>query len=86
MRNRSYALTYGDLKEFEMEDKRIIAFTRKHDQEEMLVLHNVSGESVEVETGTDFNKIILSNRIKTKKDGDKVSLAPYASVFILKQN
>lgn len=48
LRNRTPALTYGDIEESGMYIEEVVTFKRKHENEELLVLHNVSDVEVSV--------------------------------------
>jgi glycosidase len=59
-RNTSPALTYGDIDQAGIHIEEIVSFTRKHENEELLVLHNVSDVEVTVNlenANAGFNEI-----------------------------
>ncbi|WP_187263748.1 alpha-amylase family glycosyl hydrolase [Pontibacter beigongshangensis] len=45
-RNNSKALTYGEVEPLQLQNPAIAAFTRRHEEEDVLVLHNLSGTAV----------------------------------------
>jgi alpha-amylase len=48
LRNKSYGLTYGDFVPANFGNESLCAFYRIHEKENLLVLHNLSGETVDV--------------------------------------
>lgn len=50
-RNGSAALTYGDIEAVDVPADEIVAFIRRHENEEVLVIHNVSDVEVTVNLG-----------------------------------
>ncbi|MGV3538641.1 MAG: alpha-amylase family glycosyl hydrolase [Rufibacter sp.] len=49
LRNRSKALTYGEIEPVSLENKAICAFTRRHENQSLLVFHNLSDKQVTIE-------------------------------------
>ena len=56
IRNETPALTYGDIEESGMYIEEVVSFKRIHENEELLVLHNVSDVEVAVSLEGDVSR------------------------------
>ena len=59
-RNSSRPLTYGDIEPSGTHIEEVVSFKRRYENEELLVLHNVSDIEVTVEVEQGFNRIVYS--------------------------
>lgn len=59
-KNYSRPLTYGDIEPSGMHIEEVVSFKRKHENEELLVLHNVSDVEVTIGVEQGFNEIVYS--------------------------
>jgi len=89
LRNEQPALTYGDIEHSGMHIEEVVSFKRKYQNEELLVLHNVSDVEVTVEL-KDHNA--RYKHISFDTAGGKVAvergrlMLPAFTTVILKQN
>ncbi|WP_210465160.1 alpha-amylase family glycosyl hydrolase [Rufibacter roseolus] len=86
LRNGSKALTYGSIESVQMEDKSISAFVRTHEDESLLVLHNLSAKELTVSLPanlTSYAKAIYKGKGSQQK-GASVVLPAYSSVVLKK--
>jgi glycosidase len=88
-RNSNSALTYGEIDHADIHVAEIVSFIRKHEQEEVLVLHNVSDVEVTVtlpENHSRFNKIDFDTTRGEVALQNGVLKLPAYSTTILKQD
>lgn len=87
-RNGNAALTYGDISDGGIEADEVVSFIRKHENEEVLVLHNVSDVEVTVtmaDVRRDFNDIDFDTAGgKVAIDNGELKLPAYSTVIIKK--
>jgi alpha-amylase len=88
-RNSSNALTYGDIDHAGIKISEVVSFIRRHENEEVLVLHNVSDIEVTVRMDEAIRRF---NTVDYFSEGEKLSIednqlrVPAYSTVILKQN
>ncbi|MDW7692503.1 alpha-amylase family glycosyl hydrolase [Flammeovirgaceae bacterium SG7u.111] len=82
LRNRSKALTSGELVEYQTKAPGLLVFIRKYEKEEVLVIHNLSEKIQNIEIPKRFENILFSSRNTSLKQGDQVQVSPYESVFV----
>jgi alpha-amylase len=88
-RNGSKALTYGDIDHAGLEVDEIVSFIRKHEDQEVLVLHNVSDVEVTINL---TEKIARFTEIDYDSQGGRIALdggelrIPAYTTVILKQD
>lgn len=70
-RNSRAALTYGEIDHLGMHIEEIVGFSRKHQNEELLVLHNVSDVEVTLELESDHRRF---RNVVFETAGGKVSI------------
>lgn len=85
-RNSKAALTYGDIEHAGMHIEEIVSFRRKHQNEELLVLHNVSDVEVTVEL-QDHNRLFKEVTFDTAGgkvgvENNRVRLPAYTTVIL----
>jgi alpha-amylase len=87
-RNSSSALTYGDIDHSGIKISEVVSFIRRHDDEEVLVLHNVSDVEVTVrmpDTLSRFNSIDYSSEGgKLSIDDGQLRVPAYSTVILTK--
>jgi glycosidase len=85
-RNSSSALTYGNIDHSGIHIEEIVSFKRKHENEELLVLHNVSDVEVTVrleDKNAAFNEIDFDTfGGKIAVDDGELRLPAYATVIL----
>ncbi len=83
LRNASDALTYGSLESVNLGKEAVCAFTRATNAENLLVLHNLSGQAQEVVLSEyiQYKKIYYAVG-KTAVINGKIVLPPYSSVIL----
>lgn len=85
-RNEQPALTYGDIEHAGMHIEELVSFTRKHQNEELLVLHNVSDVEVTVELKdlhVDFDRIAFdTSEGEATVEGRSINLPAYTTVIL----
>lgn len=82
-RNNSPALTYGDIEEVDIPADEIVAFFRRHDNEERLVIHNVADVEVTVRLeGTigRFSKVTYSTKREIRIEDGEARIPAYSTV------
>lgn len=85
-RNHSKALTFGNIDTNDLAEKGICSFVRSFEDEELLVIHNLSSQDKEVlltEAMNGFSEIVFANKKVSLKGGRL--MIPYASTVILKK-
>lgn len=85
IRNQSNALTYGDIDEVGMNVAEVVSFKRIHNNEQVLVLHNVSDVEVTVQLPDgyeDFTNLTYDMNGNTKIEKSEISLPAYTTVIL----
>lgn len=85
LRNRSFALTYGDLDPVSVSNPSISAFVRSHSSETLLVIHNLSGQNQVVRLPSNlkkFSSVIFQTKDVKIKQG-QVEMQGYSSVILV---
>lgn len=82
-------LADGEFKAVETGKKTILAYSRKNQEEELIVIHNLSKEQVEIQNDMLKEGIILYDDSLESKEGnelqeDRILLAPYSTVVVKK--
>lgn len=86
-RNHSKALTFGKIDTTSLSEKGICAFYRLHDNEELLVIHNLSDSDKAITLKGSmkaFTQVVFSNKHNVHLKGEVLSV-PFASTVILKK-
>jgi alpha-amylase len=86
LRNSSKALTYGELEPVSLGRDEVCAFQRKFQEEELLILHNVSNTDLKIdlpENLKSFNKIKYTSA-NGRLEGNKLSLPAYGTALLMK--
>ena len=85
-RNASPSLTYGDIEHVGIHIAEIVSFTRKHENEELLVLHNVSDVEVTVKlenANAEFNEIDFDTAGgRVAVENGEINLPAYTTVIL----
>lgn len=85
-RNEQPALTYGDIEHSGMHIEEVVSFTRKHQNEELLVLHNICDIEVTVELtdpNADFDRIAFDTSEGEATVGERSIVLPAYTTVIL---
>ncbi len=87
LRNSSAALTYGDFSPALYGNTDLISFYRKKDGDQVLVIHNLSGQRVTVQLKKDDEKFdyVLFSTYGEKTVNDSFDLEPYSSIILQKE-
>ncbi|AKQ45736.1 alpha-amylase [Rufibacter radiotolerans] len=86
LRNQSKALTYGSVEPITIDQPSISAFVRTHENQSLLVLHNLSKETVTLtlpETATGYSKTYFKTK-GAKASKGTVTLPAYSSLVLEK--
>ncbi|WP_181305483.1 alpha-amylase family glycosyl hydrolase [Rufibacter sp. XAAS-G3-1] len=86
LRNQSKALTYGKLEPVAFENKAVSAFTRVHEDESLLVLHNLSGTDITVrlpENLNGYDKLFFKTK-QAKLNKASLTLPAYSTAVLKK--
>jgi len=86
LRNTSKALTYGNLQPINLNNEKVSAFVRTHNNESLLVMHNLSNTSLTLnlpEQTKDYQKVYFKNKDAKVKNQEVV--IPAYSTLILKK-
>jgi glycosidase len=84
-RNSSEALTYGSIERVNIQMKQVICFTRKYDEDELLILHNLSLGDVVVslkDIDTKFDAIDYTTTGTAKLHDGQLTLPAYSTVIL----
>ncbi len=86
LRNYSHGLARGDLQATGYDADGLVAFTRDHNNESLLVLHNISGSPVSLDLAAGhaaFGKVKFASN-GSGRNGQSVKLYPYSTVILSK--
>ncbi|GGE20966.1 alpha-amylase [Marinithermofilum abyssi] len=84
LRQEHPALMKGDIQAIDTGDDRIVAFQRTYGKETLIVVHNLSGETVQLDQFGKKKRVhTTSKQVKTVADG-KLHLPGYSSVILEK--
>lgn len=86
-RESSPALTFGDIDTTGMDARELSSFYRSYEGEEVLVLHNLSGQALsvpQVEKSGTFKKKAFGTKDGLSIEEDRITLPPYSS-FVLEK-
>ena len=83
-RKENDAFIYGETKEYDHENRRIIAYSREYEGSRYFIFGNFSKKQTGYEIPEEFRdgEIVLNNYDGLKKEGNKVVLHPYQSVVL----
>ncbi|MCH6233724.1 alpha-amylase family glycosyl hydrolase [Cognataquiflexum rubidum] len=82
LRNSNRALALGSLELYEGElPSPLMAFFRTHDDQEVFVVHNLSGAVIQIDAPEEFQTVIYSFG-EAKKDGNKITLPGFSSLVL----
>ncbi len=86
LRNSNEVLTFGELKNVESNDRRIISFIRNYKDDKVLVIHNISGDAVKFELTEKFKnfdkEIYSTSKSKFEKGKNEILISPYGTVIL----
>ncbi|MBK7133750.1 MAG: alpha-glucosidase C-terminal domain-containing protein [Bacteroidales bacterium] len=86
LRNKSYALTYGELIPVETANKSICAFIRSDERERLVVIHNLSDKSQKFNLPAnlkEFNVVYFAGKAAQTKN-NQVTIPGYSTVILTK--
>jgi glycosidase len=81
LRNRSEALSMGDINPVDMNDKTLVAFTRKTATDSVLVIHNLSAEQKVLDYSMDYNRLFFAT-MDSELSNHKIKLNPKGTVIL----
>ena len=84
-RNSSRPLTYGDIEPSGTHIEEVVSFKRSYENEELLVLHNVSDVEVTVASEEVFQKILFSTVGEVEMEAGELTLPAYTTVILGKK-
>jgi glycosidase len=85
IRNNSGALTYGDIEHAEIRINEVVSFKRLHENERLLVLHNVSDVEITIPLingNKDFTEVLYDMRGNAKLNDGEIVLPAYTTVIL----
>ena len=84
LKKNDLAAIYGETKEYDHDNRRIIAYSREYEGRKLFVMANFSKKETVYQPDPQFmkGKILLNNYDDLKCDGTKVSLKPYQAVVM----
>jgi alpha-amylase len=88
LRKGNAALTSHSLSPIDLKNDKLLAYTRGEGTTELVVIHNLSKENLDVELPvdlTDFRKTPYSSDKKNHLSKNKITLAAYATIIISKK-
>lgn len=81
-RNSSRPLTYGDIEPSGTHIEEVVSFKRSYENEELLVLHNVSDVEVTVSADEAFQKVLFSTVGDLQLEAGEITLPAYSTVIV----
>lgn len=84
LRNNSSALTYGELEPVNLNVKGVTAFLRKHGEDTVLVLHNLTGQEKTVNRPAyleQYDEVLFKTQ-EVELDENEIELEPYSTVVL----
>ena len=81
-RNSSRPLTYGDIEPSGTHIEEVVSFKRRYENEEILVLHNVSDVEVSVPVEKEFEDIAFSTVADVNADAGLIMLPAFSTVVL----
>ena len=81
-RNSSRPLTYGDIEPSGTHIEEVVSFKRSYENEELLVLHNVSDVEVTVSADEAFQKVLFSTVGDLQLEAGEIILPAYSTVIV----
>ncbi|MGB5930068.1 MAG: alpha-amylase family glycosyl hydrolase, partial [Cyclobacteriaceae bacterium] len=87
LRNLSAVLTYGDMQEVDDQTDEVISFTRYHEGDTLLVMHNLTGTEISADLPTAYKqyKKTFWKSSGTRLEEQTIAMAPYGSLIIKKK-
>ena len=83
LRKNSDALMNGSYKAYDFKDSQIMAYERVSDKQQVLVIHNFSGETKKVTFDKgELSEVLFDSNGKVNTSKDVITLDPYASIVI----
>ncbi len=73
---------YGETKEYDHENRKVIAYSREYEGKKLFVLGNFRKKNVTYEMPQEFAdaEVLISNYEDIQKDGSKITLKPYQAI------
>ena len=73
---------YGETKEYDHENKKVIAYSREYEGKKLFILGNFKKKNVTYEMPQEFvnANVLISNYEDIQKDGSKITLKPYQAI------
>jgi glycosidase len=81
-RNSSRPLTYGEIQPAGTHIEEVVSFKRTYENEEILVLHNVSDVEVSVPLEEGFGEVVFSTVADVNVDTEVIALPAYSTVIL----
>lgn len=81
-------LADGEFQALEIGNEAVVAYDRKNEEEELIVIHNLSKEQVEIENDMLMGTILYDNSLESKEGKElqehKIIVAPYTTIIVKK--
>lgn len=87
LRNSRPALTYGELVPVTGMDEQLVVFLRRHEKDELFVIHNVGSDQLDVtlpQAYHDFFSVAYSCRQEQEVLNGRITVPPHSSVILQK--
>ncbi|MBU9714820.1 alpha-amylase family glycosyl hydrolase [Evansella tamaricis] len=81
LRRSQPALLYGDLQEAETGEQGIVAFIRETEDQQLLVIHNLTGEDKTLELKDEVNYLFFQENDDQSWDGEVLHISAYSTVI-----
>lgn len=82
LRRSNEVLTYGDIQAHNLDDDQLMAFTRTHESNTLLIIHNLSGEVKMIQANSDFTTPIYTTGLDLDEIRESFVLKPYSSIIL----
>ena len=84
LRKKHEECLWGETREYDHENRRIIAYSREYEGSRYFVVGNFSKKETGYEIPEEFknSEVVLNNYDDVKKEGNKIFLHPYQSIVM----
>lgn len=85
IRNSSFALSYGALKYSAIKKNKLVSFIRSHQDESLLVIHNLSGKYINTKLPDSlkaYSSVYFKSNAEATFDSGKFMIPPYSTLIL----
>jgi len=83
-RRKSSVMTYGEVEQVDLANDELLAFTRSHAGDTVLVVHNLSSRVKRIRQLEPFSLILFTTSKKVRQTADVLALPPYQTIILSK--